>query len=71
MNAETLREMLRRQPFEPFEVRLSSGEVHQIRHPEFAIVTPGRLIVADPETERVSILSLFHIAELRTPQRAA
>lgn len=71
MNADTIREMLRRQPFEPFEVRLSSGEVHEVRHPEFAIVTPGRLVIADPVTERVSILSLFHITELRTPQRAA
>jgi hypothetical protein len=27
MNAEALRELLRRRPFQPFEVHLSNGEV--------------------------------------------
>lgn len=71
MNADTIREVLRRTPFEPFEVRMSSGEVHKVNHPEFAMVTPGRLVIADPETERIAILSLFHITEIRTAQAAA
>lgn len=70
MNAETLREVLKRTPFEPFQVLMSSGEVHEIRHPEFALVTPGRLVVADPATERIAILAMLHITELRTLQAA-
>lgn len=34
MNAETIREYLRRKPFEPFVIRMSNGEIHEIRHPE-------------------------------------
>jgi hypothetical protein len=71
MNAETLREILKRTPFEPFQVLMSTGEVHDIRHPEFAMVTPGRLIAVQPGTDRIAILSLFHITELRPLQPAA
>jgi hypothetical protein len=71
MNAETLSEVLKRSPFEPFQVLMSSGEVHEIRHPEFAMATPGRLVIADPATERIAILSMFHITELRMLQPAA
>jgi hypothetical protein len=68
MNRETIQELLGRRPFEPFEVYLSSGEVHAVRHPEFAILLPSRLVVADPVTDRLSILSFLHIAELRMLQ---
>ena len=34
MNAEAIREMVRRQPFVPFVIRLSSEETHEVRHPE-------------------------------------
>lgn len=30
MNAETIREYLRREPFEPFVIRMSNGEMHEI-----------------------------------------
>jgi len=33
MNMETNREWLNRRPFEPFVLRLSNGEVHDVRHP--------------------------------------
>ena len=38
MNVETVREWLVRQPFEQFELRLSNGEIHQVRHPELAAI---------------------------------
>jgi hypothetical protein len=30
MNADTIREFVRRQPFEPFVIRLSHGETHEV-----------------------------------------
>jgi len=71
MSAETIREILKRTPFEPFQVLMSTGEVHDVRHPEFAMVTPGRLVVAVPATDRIAILSLIHITEIRMLQPAA
>ena len=49
MNAEAIREMLRRQPFLPLEVQLSSGETYTIVHPEFAIVLKTRMILGFPD----------------------
>ncbi len=68
MNAEAIREMLGRRPFEPFEVIMSSGERHLVKHPEFAIMLPSRLIVTDPVADRAAILSLMHVTELRPVQ---
>jgi hypothetical protein len=73
MNAEAIREMLGRRPFEPFEVVMSSGERHVVKHPEFAILLPSRLIVTDPVADRAAMLSLIHVTELRPvqPQESA
>jgi hypothetical protein len=71
MNAEAVREMLGRRPFEPFEVIMSSGERHVVKHPEFAILLPSRVIVTDPVADRAAILSLIHVTELRPVQPQA
>jgi hypothetical protein len=68
MNTEAIRELLQRRPFEPFEVLMSSGEVHQVKHPEFVVLLPSRLVVTDPISDRVAILSLIHVTEVRMLQ---
>jgi len=62
MNSDAIRELLKRQPFEPFEVRLSNGDVHVVKHPECVIVTKTRLIIADLDADRVTIVALLHVA---------
>ena len=70
MNAETIRELLRRQPFEPFEIRMNLGEIHRIQHPELAMLAGSRLIIHYPETDRIAILSLLHAATIDMVQSA-
>jgi hypothetical protein len=65
MNAEAIRELLTRAPFEPFELITSVGEHHAVKHPEFAILLPSRLVVTDPVADRVAIISLIHLTEAR------
>ena len=60
MNAEFIRSVLTRQPFEPFEVRMTNGDVHAVGHPENAWLA-GSLFVYDRATDRVAICSLLHI----------
>ena len=36
---------------------MSSGEKHQVKHPEFVIVSPGRLVIVDPVTDRMASLT--------------
>ncbi len=64
MNAETIRELLKRQPFETLEVRLSNGDVHRIPHPEFAILLKSTLVIGVPDSDRVILCSLLHIASI-------
>jgi hypothetical protein len=45
---EMLKELLARRPFTPFKVILSSGDVYEVRHPEFAWLVKGGLYVGLP-----------------------
>jgi hypothetical protein len=71
MNAEYFRELLRRQPFEPFAVRHSNGEVHAVRHPELATLTRSRVVIVDPDADRITVCSLLHIASVEMLKSAA
>jgi hypothetical protein len=70
MNAETIRELLRRQPFEAFAIRMSNGDAHEIRHPKTVMIVGGRLVVGYPDTGRIAILSLLHVAAIEMHQAA-
>lgn len=78
MTADTFRDILHRQPFEPFRVVMSSGESYNVMHPEMALVTAKTLVLALPEPthpdgERLAFCSYLHIAhiEMLKPSRAA
>jgi hypothetical protein len=70
MSAETIREFLKREPFEPFVIRMSNGEVHEIRHPECAFVMKTRVLVYYPEEDRSVMCALVHINSVETLQAA-
>jgi len=61
MNADAIREFLRREPFEPFVIRLSNGETHEVRQPECLIVGANRAVVYEPKEDRFVFCSLVHI----------
>ena len=78
MTADTSREILRRAPFEPFRVVMSSGESYNVLHPEMVFVTAKALILAIPDStnadgERLAFCSYLHLAHVETlkPTRAA
>ncbi len=70
MNAESIRRLLEAQPFQPFEVRMTNGDNHQIRHPENAWLAGSRLFVHDPVADAETICSLLHIATINILQPA-
>jgi hypothetical protein len=69
MNHDAMQELLRRQPFEPFEIRLTNGDKHEVRHPEMALLLRSRLVIALPD-DRMAICPLLHIASVETLQSA-
>jgi len=68
MNADTIRDYLRREPFEPFVIRLSNGELHEIRHPECAFVMKTRVIVYYSNEDRSVTYALVHINSVEALQ---
>ncbi len=64
MNEETVWEFLVRQPFQPLQVHLSNGEIHQIRHPEFAMLLRSTLVIGVPDSDRVICCALLHVANI-------
>lgn len=70
MNPQTLRELLQRRPFQPFEVRMSNGDVYQVRYPDFAFVLRSNFVIGDPDADNVAICALDQMASVNLPQPA-
>lgn len=70
MNYETIHELLHHEPFQPLEVHLSNGERYTIRQPEFALLLKSRLVIGDPDTDRMTVCSLIHINSVQVLQSA-
>jgi hypothetical protein len=71
MTSETLKSFLRRLPFEPLRIKLSSGESFEVRHPEMALLTKGGLIICLPDEDgepsnQIEFCSFLHIASVET-----
>jgi hypothetical protein len=64
-----IREALRAQPFRPFTLRLSDGQVYPVRHPDFLMLPPvprGREMVYWTDAE-MHLIDLGLVAELFLP----
>lgn len=70
MNADTIREFARRQPFQPFVIRMLNGEVHEVNHPECVIVLKSKIVVGYPDDERTVHCALIHINSVEALQPA-
>ena len=64
MNAEAILELVQRWPFTPFVIRLSSGETHEVRHPECIAITKTRVVITDPQEDRIAVCSLMHVTSV-------
>jgi hypothetical protein len=68
MKPEELVELLAERPFVPLRLHMSNGRMHEVRHPENAIVGEGvvALGVPQPDSEfpRIRLVSLHHINEV-------
>jgi hypothetical protein len=59
MNLGGLREALRKQPFEPFTVRLADGRTELVKHPECIAMGPGTVVVVRDDGSWLSIEPLL------------
>lgn len=68
MTVQTFRELLTRQPFQPFRLIMSSGESYDVRHPEMAFLTRSDILVGidmdDGVPAEFKICALLHVATI-------
>lgn len=64
MIANTIRERLTRDPFEPFVVRSSSGRAILVARPELAVLMKTEIFIAAPNSDHWDQLPFLHIAGL-------
>lgn len=64
--ADNIREKLEREPFEPFQVRVTSGDSYVIRHPQLVVVMRSELFIAQPNSDRHVFVPLLHVAAVKT-----
>jgi hypothetical protein len=62
MNASELREILEREPFQAFRLRLTSGDAYEIHNPHLAVPMRSRLFIAIPDSDRWTLVPYLHIA---------
>jgi hypothetical protein len=66
MIANTIREMLHRDPFEPFRVVTSSGEAHVVHNPDLVALLKSEVFIAQPNSDRRIFLPLLHVSAVET-----
>jgi hypothetical protein len=69
MTADTFREILKRAPFQPFRVVMSSGKAYNVMHREMALASGRALVLSlpdltSPEGDRLVFCSYLHIAQI-------
>jgi hypothetical protein len=70
MTTQTFRELLSRQPFQPFRLVMSGGETYEVRHPEMAMLTRTDILVGtqiedDGVPAEFRICALLHVATVK------
>jgi hypothetical protein len=77
MKAEELIERLEERPFQPLRLHMSNGRIHEIRHPEMAIVTETLIAIGIPRDDEsgmaasVRLCSLPHVVEAEPIEASA
>jgi hypothetical protein len=66
MSAKAIRELLNREPFEPFRFHLTSGDTYEIHDPNSVALGARRVFIAVPASDRFAFFPYLHIAAIGT-----
>ena len=75
MTLQDFERLLKARPFQPFRVRLSSGETHDIQHRELAFLMRTKLMLGlDPDRtgypDEWTMISLLHVTSIEPVSQA-
>ncbi len=66
MTAEAIREMLRREPFEPFRIVTSAGEAFVVKDRLTVALLKSEVFIAQPKSDRRTFIPLLHVVTVDT-----
>jgi hypothetical protein len=66
MTSDTIREMLARDPFEPFRIVTSGGESFIIRDPHTVALLKSEVFIAQSRSDRRTFIPLLHVVTVET-----
>ena len=71
MSTEGIKEVVQKQPFRPFVIKMTSGATFEINHPEFFAVSPShRRIYLFVDDEHSEIIDTLLIESVRLKETA-
>ena len=72
MTLEKVMAFWKRQPFAPFDIRISDGRVLTVDHPDFLMRSRnGRTVTFTTEGDREIVIDVAHITELEVSNTTA
>ncbi len=66
MSSDEIRELLNRDPFEPFRFHLTSGDKYEIRDPNCVALGARRVFIAFTDADRQAFFPYLHISAIET-----
>src|SRR5438477_10554938 len=62
MIIDAIRERLDHVPFQPFQIRASSGQTYAVSNPDLVVLMKSSVFVAAPNSDRAATVPYLHIA---------
>jgi len=66
MTSDTIRELLDRDPFEPFRIVTSAGESFVVRDPHTVALMKSEVFIARPKSDRRALIPLLRVVTVET-----
>ena len=67
----TIQELLDKEPFDPFRIRMNDGQQYDVLNPALAVAMENTLFVAMPKRDRFKLISYQNIASIESPLQPA
>jgi hypothetical protein len=62
MIADTIRERLNKEPFQPFRIRSSSGRAYLVSNPDLVVMMKSEMFIAAANSDRWAHIPFLHFA---------
>lgn len=62
----TIRDLMAREPFQPFRIVTSSGKAYVVKNPDLVVLMKSQAFIAEPDSDHSNYVSYLHISAVET-----